>query len=129
MSVRARDANRRRAGANAGRDLEEVVIGACRGFPRLAIGRDFHLRRAAVGVDNLGGEPELRYSRFGVDGERAGDLWAVHELVGGVDDALGGAVESGEGVGEEVEVAFVAFGALVDDLDWSARNDIWLSRR
>jgi hypothetical protein len=64
-----------------------------------------------------------------VNSDRAGDFGAVDELVAGVDDALGGAVESGEGVGEEVEVAFVAFGALVDDLDWSARNDIWLSRR
>jgi hypothetical protein len=51
-----------------------------------------------------------------VDGQGAGDLRALDEFVGGVDDALGGAVEGCEGVLEEVEVAFIAFGALVDDL-------------
>ena len=52
-------------------------------------------------------------------------LRTVHELVAGVDDALGRAIEGGEGVGEEVEVAFVTFGALVDDLEGSARNHIF----
>jgi hypothetical protein len=51
-----------------------------------------------------------------VNGERACDFRARHELVRGVDDALGGVVEGREGVLEEVEVAFVAFGAFVDDL-------------
>jgi hypothetical protein len=51
-----------------------------------------------------------------VDGQGTGDLGALDEFVGGIDDAFAGAVEGGEGVGEEVEVAFVAFGALVDDL-------------
>jgi hypothetical protein len=52
-----------------------------------------------------------------VDGQGAGDLGALDEFVGGVDDALRGVVEGGEGVLEEVEVAFVAFGAFVDDLE------------
>ena len=51
-----------------------------------------------------------------MDGQGAGDLGALDEFVGGVDDALGGAVEGGKGVLEEVKVTFVAFGALVDDL-------------
>ena len=51
-----------------------------------------------------------------MDGQGAGDLGALNEFVGGVDDALGGDVEGGEGVLEEVEVTLIAFGALVDDL-------------
>jgi hypothetical protein len=58
-----------------------------------------------------------------VNSDRAGDFGAVDELVAGVDDALGRTVESGEGVGEEVKVAFVAFRALVDDLNESAKNN------
>lgn len=53
-----------------------------------------------------------------MDGQGPGDFGALDELVGGVDDTLGGVVEGGEGVLEEVEVAFVAFGAFVDDLGW-----------
>jgi hypothetical protein len=52
-----------------------------------------------------------------VNGQGAGDLGALDEFVGGVDDALAGAVEGSEGVLEEVEVALVAFGAFVDDLE------------
>lgn len=116
ISTRARNTNRSRVGTNTRRDLKEVVIGASCLLPRLAIGRDFHLRRATVGVDDLRREPVLRDAGLGVDGQGAGDLRALDEFVGGVDDALGGAVEGCEGVLEEVEVAFIAFGALVDDL-------------
>ena len=116
ISTRARNTNRSRVGTNTRRDLKEVVIGASSLLPRLAVGRDFHLRRAAVGVDDLRREPVGRDAGFGMDDKRAGDLGALDEFVGGVDDALGGAVEGREGVLEEVEVAFVAFRALVDDL-------------
>jgi len=57
-----------------------------------------------------------------VDGQGTSDLRAVDELVGSIDDALGGAVEGCECVGEEIEVAFVTFGTLVDDLHRLARN-------
>ena len=116
ISTRARNTNRSRVGTNTRGDLKEVVIGASSLLPCLAVSRDFHLRRAAVGVDDLRREPVRRDAGLGVDGEWAGDLGALDEFVGGVDDALGGAVEGREGVLEEVEVAFVAFGALVDDL-------------
>lgn len=59
-----------------------------------------------------------------MDGERTSNLGAVDELVGCVDDALGGAVEGCECVGEEIKMAFVTFGALVDDLFELARNEI-----
>lgn len=58
-SIRACDTDRSSASANARRDLEEVVVGACGSLPGLAISRDFHLRRAAVSIDNLGREPVL----------------------------------------------------------------------
>jgi hypothetical protein len=55
-----------------------------------------------------------------VDGQRAGhERAAVDELVGCVDDAFAFVgFERGPGVFEEVEVAFVAFGAFVYDLFW-----------
>jgi hypothetical protein len=56
-SILARNTDRSSASANTRRDLKEVVIGACSGLPRLAISRDFHLRRATVGIDDLGREP------------------------------------------------------------------------
>ena len=118
IPTRARHPNRSRVGTYTRRDLKEVVIGASSLLPRLAVGRDFHLRRAAVGVDDLRREPVRRDAGLGVDGQGPGDFGALDELVVGVDDALGGVVEGGEGVLEEVEVAFVAFGAFVDDLGW-----------
>ena len=63
----------------------------------------------------------MGHAGFQVDGQRAVDFGAVDEFVGGVDYSLGSVrVEGGPGVLEEVEVAFVAFGAFVYDLDGSA---------
>jgi hypothetical protein len=53
-----------------------------------------------------------------VQDERGGDA-ALDELVRGLDDAVG-AADCLEGVGEEIEVASVTFGALINNLSKSA---------
>jgi hypothetical protein len=65
-------------------------------------------------VDDLDGEPVLRGALLVVEDEGRGDA-ALDKLVRGVDDAVG-ASDSGEGVGEEIEMALGALGALVDNL-------------
>lgn len=57
----------------------------------------------------------LRGSLLVVQVQGGGDA-AADELVRCLDDAVG-AADSGEGVGEEIEVALLALGALVDDLE------------
>jgi hypothetical protein len=88
LAITASNPNRSLRSANTRRDLKEVVLGAGSSFPGLAVGGNLELRRAAVAVDDLRGEPVLRHAGFGVDGERARDFRAVDELVAGVDDAL-----------------------------------------
>ncbi|KAI3475353.1 hypothetical protein L1887_63287 [Cichorium endivia] len=114
-AIFTRDANRSRISTDSARDFEKVVLGSLRFGPRVAIGRDLQLRSAAVGIDHLGRKPVGRHAGLGVDGERARDLGAGHELVAGVDDSVRRVGEGSKGVGEEVEVAFVALWALVDD--------------
>jgi hypothetical protein len=65
-------------------------------------------------VDDLDGEPVLRGALLVVEDEGRGDA-ALDKLVRGVDDAVG-ASDSGEGVGEEIEMALGALRALVDNL-------------
>ena len=129
ISTRARNTNRSRGSTDTRRNLKEVVVGACSDLPRFAVRRDFHLRRAAVGVDDLGREPVRRDAGLRVDGKGAGDLGALDEFIGGIDDAFGGAVEGGESVREEVEVAFIALRALVDDLVNGLVEMFQISRR
>ena len=65
-------------------------------------------------VDDLDGEPVLGGALLVVEDERRGDA-ALDKLVRGADDAVG-ASDSGKGVGEEIEVALGALGALVNNL-------------
>lgn len=103
LAILTRNPDRSLTLTNTARNLKKVILSALRRFPRApAVGGDFHLRRAAVGVDDLRREPVRRHAGFGVDGQRAGDFGAGHELVARVDDAFGGVGEGGEGVAEEV---------------------------
>jgi len=51
-----------------------------------------------------------------VDLNVASDIWAADVVPGDVDDTGGWRGESGEGVGEEIEMVCAAAWALVDDL-------------
>lgn len=115
LSSSAGDLDINRLGAKAALLLEEVVVLADGLLPGLsAVDTDFEALDRLVGVDDLHGEPPLRGAGLVVELDGGGDA-AGDELVGGVDDAVGAAYGC-ESVGEEIEVAFVALGALIDDL-------------
>lgn len=117
LTTLTRNPNRSTASSHTARNLKEVILRALRLAPRTTtVSRNFQLRSTTVGIDDLRREPVFRNARFGVNGKRPRDLRALDELVRGVDDAFGLVGEGFEGVLEEVEVAFVAFGTLVDDL-------------
>ena len=95
--------------------LEEIVVSSRGLLPSLAtIGTNFEALDGLIGIDNLHGEPPLRGSALIMETNRRGDATS-NELIRGLDDAVG-ATYCREGIGEEVEVTFVAFGALVNDL-------------
>jgi len=106
-----------RAGANTGRDLEEVVSLSCSDLPGVArVGRHLHLGGAFVCVHHLRTEPVCGNAALHVDLNVASDIWAADVVPGDVDDTGGWRGESGEGVGEEIEMVCAAAWALVDDL-------------
>lgn len=97
--------------------LEEVVVLALGVHPgAAAVGADLETRDGLVGVDDLDREPVGGGAALVVQVEGRGNA-AGDELVRGVDDAVG-ATNGLEGVGEEIEMAGVALGALVNDLKW-----------
>jgi hypothetical protein len=105
-----------RVDTEASRVLEEVVVLALSLLPgAAAVGADLELGDGLVGVDDLDGEPVLRGALLVVQVQGGSDA-AADELVRRLDDAIG-AADGGEGVGEEIEVALLALGALVDDLE------------
>lgn len=115
LSSGAGDLDINRLGAKAACLLEEVVVLADSLFPGAsAVDTNFEALDGLVGIDDLHGEPPLRGTGLVVELDGGGDA-AGDELVGGVDDAVGAAYGR-ESVGEEIEVAFVALGALIDDL-------------
>jgi hypothetical protein len=119
LPILARNPHARLRSSHPTRDLKEVVVRPLRLFPRLAaIDRNFELGGPAVGVYDLSGEPVLRDAGFEVDSQRAGDeRAAVDKLVRRVDYSFARVgFEGCPGVLEEVEVAGVAFGALVYNL-------------
>jgi len=106
--------------AKTGRVLKEVVLLALSLTPGLAaVGRNLDALDGLVGVDNLDGEPVGGGTGLVVENERSGDA-ALNELVRGLDDAVC-AADGLEGIGEEIEMAGVTLGALVDDLDKVSR--------
>jgi len=112
----AGNSNPSRAGSDSTRDLEEVVGLSSSGLPGFArVGRHFHLGSAAVGVDNLGGEPVGRNAGLHVNLDVTDD-WARDVVPGDIDDTLGWSGESSKGVREEVEVVGATAWALVDNL-------------
>lgn len=112
----AGDADGHLGGAEARGVLEEVVVLALGALPRLAaVGADLELGDGLVGVDDLHGEPVRRRARLVVQHQRRRDA-ALHlgpRRRHGVRRVRGQGLP---GVLEEVEVALVTLGALVDDL-------------
>ena len=102
--------------AKTGRVLKEVVLLALSLTPGLAaVSGNLDTLDRLVGVDDLDGEPVGGGTGLVVKNERSGDA-ALNKLVRGLDDAIC-AANGLEGVGEEIEMAGVTLGALVDDLD------------
>lgn len=105
--------------AKASRVLEKVVVLALSALPgATTVSGNLHALDGLVGVDDLDGEPVGGSALLVVKHEGGGDA-ALDELVGSLDDAVC-AADGFEGVGEEIEMAGVTFGALVDDLMASA---------
>lgn len=95
--------------------LPEVVIltGRCR--PRLAaVGADLKALDGLVVVHDLHREPPLRRAFLVADVNRRGDS-AGNKLVRSADNTVS-ASNSCKGIGEEIEMALGAFGALVNNL-------------
>lgn len=115
LSSATGDLDINRGGAETSRVLEEVVVLALSRLPGAAtVGGNLDALDGLVGVDDLDGEPVGGCALLVVQDKRGGDA-ALDELVRGLDDAVG-AANCLEGVGEEIEVASVTLGALVDDL-------------
>lgn len=115
LSSAAGDLDINRGGAETSRVLEEVVVLALGLLPgAAAIGGNLDALDGLVGVDDLDGEPVGGGALLVVQNKRGGDA-ALDELVRGLDDAVG-AADCLKGIGEEIEVAGVTFGALVNDL-------------
>ncbi|KAI6756235.1 hypothetical protein HG530_011971 [Fusarium avenaceum] len=115
LSSAAGDLDINRGGAETSRVLEEVVVLALSLLPgAAAIGGNLDALDGLVGVDDLDGEPVGGGALLVVQNKRGGDA-ALDELVRGLDDAVG-AADCLKGIGEEIEVASVTFGALVNDL-------------
>lgn len=120
LAALARHLDRHRVGAEAGRVLEEVVLGPRRVLPRAAaVGR--HLQRLDRLVDVLGlqAEPVLAGALLVLERDGRADATA-DDLPRHVDDALALGAQLREGVLEEVEVVRAAPWALVDHHDLDA---------
>ena len=125
----ARDPDPCRRSANTGGDLKEVVVRPCRHFPRLApIGGSLELRGAAVGVDDLSGEPVLRNAGLHVNLEKSGDYFTGNVVPCDVDDAGRWRVERRKCIRVEVEVIGTAARALVNDLQHKSGVCYWVVR-
>lgn len=100
----------------SGRVLKEVVVLTFSLGPGLAaINRDLNALDRLVGVDNLDGEPVGRSTRLVVKHKRSGDA-TLDKLVRGLDYTVC-AADGLECVREEIEMAGIALGTLVDNLD------------
>jgi hypothetical protein len=96
--------------------LEEVVVLALSLGPGAAsVGADLEALHGLVRVDDLHREPVLGGALLVAKGERRGD-GALDELVRSGDDAIASVSKLGEGVDEQIQVALITFGALVDNL-------------
>ena len=115
LASSACNSNINRLSTKTARVLEKVVILAVRGLPsRAAVDRYLQALNWFVVIDNLHREPILRGAALVMEDKGAGYATS-NKLVRGVDDAIR-ATNCCEGVGEKVEMAFSAFGALVHDL-------------
>lgn len=113
-------------GPEAAGVLEEVVLGPRGGLPGApAVGADLELGDRLVGVDNLHAEPVRARAGLVVQDDGRRDA-AGHLGVRGGDLARRRGPKLLEGVLEEVQVAFVALGTLVDDL--GDRFRAWFKR-
>jgi hypothetical protein len=120
LSSTASNLDVNRSLSKTSRVLKEVVVLALSALPGVAaVSGNLNTLDGLVGVDDLDGEPVGGSTLLVVKHERSGDA-ALDEFVGRLDDAVC-AADGFEGVGEEIEMAGVTFGALVDDLTESAK--------